>query len=189
MENNVLTTLAELCLRLRARFNAIDTIVDVFSTMQRAKQVLIFLPDKLEDFGIVRVFIADIRDAFPNAKITFVLRYNYITLLDRNIRDTISTLALRPEHITRFGFPTKQVIATIKKFNFEIALDLNHEFNLLSAHLCFISGAPLRICLSDKKRDPFFNFQVQANKNMKLENIYKNFIRYITLTESSPISA
>lgn len=188
MPKKFATTVAEYYLKLRAKLRPIDSVVDVFNTMEKAKQVLIFLPDKLEDFGTIRLYIPDLKIAFSNSQVTFVMRHNYFTLLEKTDRKSIDILAIKPEHISYFGLASPQLQEMVKKFHFNIVIDLNHDFNLISTHLSFVSHAPLRICLSDKRRDLFYNFQVQASENDRLELKYQKLIRYITLNREYPVN-
>ncbi|MCI0512545.1 hypothetical protein L0128_04980 [candidate division KSB1 bacterium] len=183
MSQKLFETITEHYLKLKARFKSMDSMVDIFSTLLQARCILICLPDKLEDFGVVRRFIPGVIQNFADAKITFLLRYNYINLLDRVERNRVELLTLKPENISTLGLADRQVINTVKKMNFQVAIDLNHEFNLVSAHLCFTSQAPLRICLMDVARDPFYNFQIQVNPQAQLDQKYEKLFKYISLKE------
>jgi hypothetical protein len=183
MSQKLIETVTEYYLKLKARFKSMDSMVDIFSTLLQARCILICLPDKLEDFGVARKFIPGIIENFVDAKITFLLKYNYINLLDRVERNRVELLTLKPENISTFGLPDRQVVNTVKKINFQVAIDLNHEFNLVSAYLCFTSRAPLRICLLNEDRDPFYNFQIQVNPQAQLDQKYEKLIKYISLKE------
>ena len=187
MSNKIIANCVELYFRIHARFNPLDSIVDIFSTIQRAEQILIYLPENLEDFGIVRLFISEIKDVFSNAKLTFIIRHNYITLLNPNDRKANDLLAIKPEHINSFGLPRNQITTTIKKIKFDVAVDFSNEFNILSSYICYLSKAPLRVCLSDPKRDAFFNFQIEVGKDAKLENKYHKLINYISFGKSQTL--
>lgn len=184
MQTTIIEKIFEFYLKLRLKFKSIDSIVDVFGTMQQAEQVLIFLPDKLEDFGIARHYLGQLRSAFSNAKITLVLRHNYITLLEDSDREAANILAFKSEHFTYFGLPGQKIVSSIKKLSSEIIVDLNYDFHLNSAYLGSICGSPLRICLSNKHREPFFNFQVEVNPQVKLDKKYQMLLRYITFRPS-----
>ena len=44
-------------LKITAKFRKSDHVVDVFGTLAEARSILVFMPDKLEDFGIARKFL------------------------------------------------------------------------------------------------------------------------------------
>ncbi len=188
MSQKVFENLAEFYLKFKVKSKTSQPVVDIFTTLVKAHQIFICLPEKLEDFGIARNYIRDIRNNFNNARITFLFNYNYFNLMDRNDRENSSLILLKPENINRFGLCNLQILEKIKKIKFEVAIDLNHEFNLMSAHLCYATNAPLRICLSNEKRDPFFNFQIQAGSNTLLDTQYRNLLKYISIKPAPSLS-
>lgn len=187
MPNKLILKGVDVYTRFYARLHPLDSIVDIFSTIQQAKQVLVYLPDNLEDFGVARLFVSEIRKYFSQARLTFITRNNYLTLLEPEDRKANNFLLLKPEHTNSVGLPGKLLVAEIKKYRSEVFIDFTHEFSLFSTFLCFLSGAPLRICLSDPKRDSFFNFQIEVGKDTKLENKYRKLINYISFRKSPTV--
>lgn len=188
MAQNFFYTLSSQYLKFAARFKSSEIQIDVFSSLEQAKNILICLPEKLEDFGVARNFTHILRENFSNSKITLLVKPNYVNLLNKIDREICCILSLKPEHITRFGLPDKKIIMTIKKMNFDLAIDLNYEFNLTSTYICFITGANLRICLKNKNRDPFFNFQVRTKFRESIESNYRSFIKYFTTSAEANIN-
>ena len=45
-------------------------------------------------------------------------------------------------------------------------------FNLASAYLTFLSGAPLRVGFASKFSEPFFNVEIDSSKSEFLERSY-----------------
>lgn len=184
MSNKLILKSVDLYIRFYARLHPLDSIVDIFSTIERANQVLVYLPDNLEDFGVARLFVAEIRKYFSQTRLTFIIRNNYLTLLEPEDRKASDFLLLKPDQTNSFGLPGKQLAAEIKNFRCDVFIDFTHEFSLFSTFLNYLSGAPLRICLSDPKRDSFFNFQIEVGKDTKLENKYRKLINYISFRKS-----
>lgn len=187
MIKKLIANCVEIYFRIHARLNPLDSIVDIFSTIQRAEQILIYLPDNLEDFGVVRLFVSDIKNVFSHAKLTFILRHNYITLLEPGDRQASDLLSIKMEHINSFGLPRKQITSAIKKIKYNVAIDFSNEFSILSSYICYLSKAPLRVCLSNPKRDAFFNFQIEVGNETKLENKYRKLINYISFRKSQTL--
>jgi ADP-heptose:LPS heptosyltransferase len=188
MSQKVFENLAEFYLKLKVKSKASQTVVDIFTTLVKANHIFICLPEKLEDFGIARNYIREIRNNFSEARITFLFNYNYFNLMDRNDRENSNLILLKPENINRFGLCNQPITQKVNKIKYEVAIDLNFDFNLMSAHLCYISNAPLRICLSNEKRDPFFNFQIQASTNTLLDTQYRNLLKYISIKPAPSLS-
>jgi ADP-heptose:LPS heptosyltransferase len=180
MLNKLIVKCVDLYIRIFARLHPLDSMVDIFSTIQRAEHILIYLPDNLEDFGVVRLFVSEIRNIFTNAKVTFIVRHNYFTLLDLGDRKGVALFSIKSEQINSFGLPRRQVIDAIQKIKYNVAIDLSNEISSLSSFVCYLSAAPLRICLNDPRRDAFFNFQIEVGKDTKLENKYRKLLNYIS---------
>lgn len=191
MAQNFFYDLSRIYLKIIAKFSLFNEPVDVFSTITQAKQILICLPDKIEDFGIARNFTTLFRVNFSHSKVTFLLKQNYVNLLNKIDRESCGILSLSQENITRFGLPSRQVLVAIKKVDFDLAIDLNNEFCITSTYTCLVSGAHLRICLGNKNRDPFFNFQIRTNPEDSIESKYRTFLKYLTINiksdEKNPI--
>jgi ADP-heptose:LPS heptosyltransferase len=164
-------------LKLQANLVKRNRIVDVFGTFTDAQSILIFMPDILEDFGIARKFIRTLTDSFPTAKLHFVMRSSFKSLLDSNLDYGTIFVADRDENY--MGLPKKDLKQRILATKFDIAIDLNNDFHLLSTYLCKISGAKLRICLDNRDREPFYNFYFRSQTHKNLEDKYKRFIQYL----------
>jgi ADP-heptose:LPS heptosyltransferase len=164
-------------LKLQAKFIKRNRIVDVFGTFDDAQAMLILMPDILEDFGIARKFIRTLTESFSKAKLHFVMRSSFKSLLDSNLNYGTIFVADRDENY--MGLPKKDLKQRILATKFDIAIDLNNDFHLLSTYLCQISGAKLRICFDNNDREPFYNFYFRSQTHKNLEDKYKRFIQYL----------
>ncbi|MBN1350971.1 hypothetical protein JXJ21_16240, partial [candidate division KSB1 bacterium] len=117
--------------------------------------------------------------------VTFLIKHNYVNLLNKIDREKCGILSLNEEHINRFGLPAKKVLDTVRRLEFNLVIDLNYDFNITSTYICYISGANLRICLWNKKRDPFFNFQITTKSDENIESKYRSFLKYLTINVKS----
>ena len=116
-------------LKLQAKLVKRIRIVDVFGTFADAQSMLIFMPDILEDFGIARKFIRTLTDSFSTAKLHFVMRSSFKSLLDGNLNYGTIFVADRDENY--MGLPKKDLKQRILATKFDIAIDLNNDFHLL----------------------------------------------------------
>ena len=162
MAQNFLQSLIRIYLKFVAKIRSSNEPVDVFSTISRAERVLICLPENLEDFGIARHFTTLFRTNFSHANVIFLVKQNYLNLLNKIDKEKCDILSVNGEHVSPLGLPSKNVIEKIKRMDLDLVIDLNYNFNLTSTYICIISGASLRICLDDKKKRSFFQF---SNKN------------------------
>jgi len=154
-----------------------DPAINIFLQLHQAKHVLICVPHKTDDFSIAQQYFNALGRAFPNAIISVLLHEDqalseFITIPHRIITIT-------PKHFTYWGFPHKRFLRTVKGKWFDVVIDLTPDFDFLSTFVCRASGSKLRICLSNTKRDPFFNFLIRTNPALPLERRYDTLIHYL----------
>ncbi len=164
-------------LKFSAKMKKRTDVVNFGSTLASAKSVLIIMPDNLEHFGIARNFIPEIKNNFSDAKLLFLTRENYHSLFEINQPHGIIFVA--DDDTNQLGLPKKKLQNKILATNFDIVIDLNVDFHLLSTYLCQISHAPLKICLDDQDREPFYNFCFRMNSQKNLEEKYQGLLKYL----------
>jgi len=171
-------------LKFSAKMRKSQDVVDFGSTLASAKSILIFMPDNLEHFGIARNFISEIKNDFASAKLTFLTRENYKSLLD--INQPHGTIFVTSDDISQFGLPKKNLQHKILATEFDIIIDLNFDFHLLSTFLCQISHAQVKICLDNQDREPFYNFSFRTGNQINVEENYRVLMKYLGVcTQSS----
>ena len=164
-------------LKIAAKFRKSDHVVDVFGTLAEAQSILVFMPDKLEDFGIARKFLKNLTDDFSNAKFHFVMRESYRSLLDGD--QNFGTIFVSDRDVNFMGLPKNVLKQKILATEYDIVIDLNDDFHLPTTVLCHKSRASLKICFDHDMREPFYNFYFRAQSNVSLNNKYKKLIQYL----------
>jgi hypothetical protein len=104
-------------------------------------------------------------------------RENYNSLLEINQPHGI--IFVTSDDVSQLGLPKKKLQNKILATNFDIIIDLNLDFHLLSTYLCQISHAPLKICLDDQNREPFYNFSFRMNSQKNSEEKYQGLLKYL----------
>lgn len=164
-------------LKLQAKFVKRDRVVDVFSTFTDARSIMILMPDILEDFGIARKFLRKLTESFSKAKLHLVMRSSFKNLLDGSLYH--GTIFVADRDANYMGLPKKDLKQRILATKFDIAIDFNNNFHLLSTYLSHLSGAKLRICLDHSDREPFYNFCFRSQPHKDLEDKYNRFVSYL----------
>ena len=164
-------------LKISVKFRKTDLVVDICGTLAEARTVLVFMPDKLEDFGIARKFIEKLIEDFKNAKFQFVMRESYRSLLNGN--QNFGTIFVADRDINFWGLPKKVLKQKILATTYDIVIDLNDDFYLPGTYLCLKSRASLKICFDHEMREPFYNFYFRARENVSLNTKYKKLIQYL----------
>ncbi|MCK5740154.1 hypothetical protein KAH55_13280 [bacterium] len=178
MPNQTLQNFATTYLKYHARIQKPEPLIDIFGQMRHAQKILVCLPENLADLEVASQHLSGIERCFENAHFTYIGNEALIAKLS----GTFNTLSYKPENISAFGLLSRQVMKDIKLLNAQVAIDLNRPFSLLCAHLCFQSGATLRISLEDENRDPFYNFQIQAGNACQLNQCYGKLTKYLSMT-------
>lgn len=178
MPNQTLQNFATTYLKYHARIQKPEPLIDIFGQMRQARKILVCLPENLTDLEVANQHLTELENCFENAHFTYVGTEKLIGKL----RGTFDTLSYKPENLNAFGLLSRQIMKNIKQLNAQVAIDLNRPFSLLCAHICFQSGATLRISLEDDNRDPFYNFQIQAGDACPLNQCYGRLTKYLSMT-------
>jgi ADP-heptose:LPS heptosyltransferase len=173
-------------LKFLAKFRIKPTVVNVFDTLAQARTILVLMPYELDDFAIALKNSDTAQDSFPEAKIVLVVRDSYKNLLNQSSK--YGTIFVAPKDVNLLGLPKKNIISELMASNYDIAIDLNHSFHLLSTYLCQKSGASLRICLESREREPFYNFSIRSANEEKLDNKYRNLFKYLKTKVEEPLA-
>jgi ADP-heptose:LPS heptosyltransferase len=76
------------------------------------------------------------------------------------------------EDLNWLRLPRQTMVDRIFDRQYEAVVDMHPAFNLPSAYLTHISGAPLRIGFASKYSEHFFNVEIDSSKSEFLERSY-----------------
>ena len=153
-------------LKLWLKLKHEDRIVHVNKILDNAESVMVCFPDGFEKGVGAHKVLPYIRERFPDSKITvFVSRINLEKV--RKSPHIDNFIAISEKDFKYVALPSRDLINRVRWIGFDVAIDLNPNFHLPTAHLCYRSGAKLRIGLSDRERTPFFNFEIVSMEDEK----------------------
>jgi ADP-heptose:LPS heptosyltransferase len=89
------------------------------------------------------------------------------------------------DDVTKWFTPRSGLVRRMKTVSFDIALDLNAQFSLVSAFLCKASRAPLRMSFAKERGERFFNVQFQSKVNNKQPRQYQGFVHCLQMFDRS----
>ncbi len=164
-------------LRLFAKFKKRTHIIDFASVLCTAKSFLIFMPDAANDFEIAKKFVEKLKQSYPAAHFVLFTKKDFESAISAQKQH--GTIFVTPEDINTFGLPKKNIQHRIMATDFDIVIDLNSDFNLISTFLCQKSSATLKICLDNRLREPFYNFYYRNNLKEEMDTKYRKFFSYI----------
>ena len=114
--------------KCRRALKNINTGLDFPVAVNMVKKVLVFLPKDLQLLEEANSFTQQLRQT-----------YNSWTV------DIFDVDKLKKEDYNRFKAPNHKIVENLKDGNYNLVIDLNKQFNLTSAYLAVMTGAPYRI--------------------------------------------
>ncbi len=162
-------------LQIGARLKDEPTVVDVPANLAAAKSIMVCAPRDPHAVAATSEFVRALRQVLPAASLLLVWQPANAGDLDASAADDVLTIAAKD--IGWHGLPKRWVVEQVDTSSFDLALDLSIDFDLVNAHLCRKSRAPLRACLFHPHRDPFFNLQVRTSSSMSIDNRYRALLR------------
>ncbi|MBD3288399.1 hypothetical protein GF337_06305 [candidate division KSB1 bacterium] len=165
-------------LRFFAHFKQKDKVISILDVLEQATKILIIMPTKLDDFGTALNYLPIVRDNFPKAKIDVLTLDIYRNLLHDN--SFYGMIFVESKSINIFGLPKRELVQRISTSDYDIAIDMNDHFSLIGTHICQKSGAKLRICLEESRRDPFCNVSFRSPERENLDTKYRKLFKYLT---------
>lgn len=161
--------------RLRKRAD----IVDIFGTLSEARTILVCMPYNQNAFGVAKKFVSNITSDFPNASFQFIIRNDFQNML--NGLTKYGTIIVADKDINVFGLPKNELVQKVFSTSYDIVIDLNDDFHLLSTYLCQKSSASLKICLDNRDRELFYNFYFRTQLHEDLESKYRKLVQYLNV--------
>lgn len=166
-------------LRLKFKMFQKHQAVDICQKLANAKKVLIYMPQKVEQFGAALKALERLRKARPKWKITVLSKMEMVSFIDTKLK--LDILPYSKNDINFAGLPRTALRQLIQKSNFDIALDLNLKFDIFVIALFNISNAPIRVCFNNNEKAPFHNVEIRVNQAESLTNKYNAMVKYITM--------
>jgi len=149
------------------RFNRFFTV---------AQDVLIILP---QSNGELSGEILDIiRFVTIHKKNLYLIhKKEFQNFLPTDIR--YASLTIKEEDKTKLGLPNSELIEKIKKYRFDLVIDLNQEVDIFSSALSNVPIANFRIGFVKNKADSFYNYQIP--KEINSEKSYRNLLNSLRM--------
>ncbi len=140
------------------------------------KSCIICLPREALSDGETKPVIERLQERFPQAKISVIALPNTNDIL---LDEQIGILKVKQEDINYLGLPKRSIINKIQELKADIAIDLSLAFVPISAYLCFLSGARIKIGFVVPGSDLVFNYQIAPNQHRTGVDRYQVLAQYI----------
>lgn len=180
MTKKIIGTFLRIKYKLFAKYPAINVV----KQLTRTEKVLIYMPNKIEEFGAALKSLENLRMIKPQWKITVITKLEMVSFIENKLK--VDVIPYSNEDLTFFGLPKDSIKKLFEKTAYDLALDLKQQFDILGVIFFQLSGAPLRVSFDSNEKSPFYNFGIRVNKAETLTNKYNAIIKYITMISSVP---
>jgi len=152
-----------------------DAVLEFTDAVRRSKRALVVLPGAAKDPSSLQWVIRYLVDRFAEGPLVIVVRQELSSWLTSDKRYEV--LSYGEADVGRWFTPGSGLLRKVKKSTFDIALDLNPEFDLFSAFVCRESRAPVRVGFAKENADIFYNMQIQVDKASGVAGAYRSLLR------------
>ncbi|MFQ6677689.1 MAG: hypothetical protein ACE5D0_05145 [Fidelibacterota bacterium] len=143
---------------------------------------LILLPKSPESSRAARMFTQSLQNAIGpqgHIQVRYIAKRINLEYVDTAINDRLITYS--DENINRWGLPEQSLLKIIFVSKPEVVIDLNLEFDPVSATIVQQSAAPMRIGFYNEENEKYFNILIDRNENEFIENGYKKIQQLLGL--------
>jgi ADP-heptose:LPS heptosyltransferase len=109
----------------------------------------------------VAPLVTMLRSRCPDENITIVVTEHGTEALEVLRRSPV--IRILPSEVSMVFLPSRAVIARVTQHTYDMAIDLNLDFQLPSGYICRESNARIRVGFVSRRADTFYNFQVQTS--------------------------
>ncbi len=142
----------------------------------KSKSVLVILPNEATKLSLAIVDI--LRFVVIHQKKMFLIHRNVL----RNYLPTdyeYASLIVRDTDKTKLGLPTVDFQKKIKKYSFDLVIDLNTENDIFASTTSNIPSSDFRIGFIKKNSDLFYNYQIPNEINS--EKSHRNLLNSLRM--------
>ena len=138
--------------------------------------VLVILPNNVNKLSVEVTEL--IRFIVIHKKKLFIIHKNLL----KNYLPTdyeYASLTIRDADKTKFGLPTAELAKKIKKYTFDLVIDLNTETDVFASAISNIPVANFRIGFVKSNSDLFYNYQIPSEINS--EKSHRNLLNSLRM--------
>jgi ADP-heptose:LPS heptosyltransferase len=157
-----------------------EPVIRFTESVSQAKRALVVLPEATKDITSVQWVVRNLAERFSDGTVTVMARSEQAAWLKVE-NGNVQVLPYSEDDVNTWFIPRRELLGKMKRSTFDVALDLNVSFTLMSAFLCRESKAPLRVSFAKSFADEFFNFQINTRSTNSLAVAYRNLMRCLEM--------
>jgi hypothetical protein len=144
--------------------------------------LLVLLPKKPEHSRMARIFIQSLQNAIgPEGRIQvrYIAMRRNLEFIDSSINDRLITYS--NEHLNRWGLPYKSFLEIVFSSQPDAVIDLNLDFDPVSATIVQQSNAPMRIGFYTEESEQYYNIMIDRKGSDYIEKGFLNIQQLLGL--------
>lgn len=144
--------------------------------------LLVLLPKNPEHSRLARIFIQSLQNAIgPEGRLSvrYIAMRRNLEFVDSSINDRLITYS--NEHINRWGLPYKSFLEIVFSSQPDAVIDLNLDFDPVSATIVQESNAPMKIGFYTEESEKYFNILIERKGSDYLEKGFRNIQQLLGL--------
>lgn len=153
--------------------NEIDHVQTLTQFFNGARNILLLLPVAYDNAAMASDAVSAILKNREDIHLTVVSSGTRETSLSTFLHSRV--IRTGPADLNRFFLPKKTLLQHVLDRSYDVAVDLNLDFVLLTAYICKASHAPVRVGCVHQTADTFFNVQLKFDASQASQIIFKQF--------------
>ncbi len=144
--------------------------------------LLVLLPKKPEHSRMARIFIQSLQNAIgPEGRIQvrYIAMRRNLEFIDSSINDRLITYS--NEHLNRWGLPYKSFLEIVFSSQPDAVIDLNLDFDPVSATIVQQSNAPMRIGFDNEESEEYYKIMIDRKGSDYIEKGFLNIQQLLGL--------
>jgi hypothetical protein len=144
--------------------------------------LLVLLPKNSDHSRKARMFIQSLQNAIgPEGRIQvrYIAMRRNLEFVDSSINDRLITYS--NEHINRWGLPYKSFLEIVFTTQPDAVIDLNLDFDPVSATIVQQSNAPMRIGFYTEESEKYYNILIDRKGSDYIEKGFRNIQQLLGL--------
>ncbi len=166
----------------RSRGKNVRTELGLRKEQEPISNILVILPKNPEHSAMTRIFIQSLQNAIgPKSRmqVRFVTMRQNLEYIDSAINDRLITYS--NEHVNRWGLPQKSFLDIVFTSRPHAVVDLNRDFDPISASIVQHSKAPMRIGFYSEEKEKYYNILIDGKDENYMDKGYQNIQQLLGL--------
>jgi len=116
-----------------------------------------------------------------SGKQILLIELNFKRGTEAMFSDTSNTVFVNPMHISWLGFPSREALLKINKYESDILINLDNSNMMTSRYICGLSNAKTRAGFYEEGYEDFYELMIEAPADLKLKSMLAAFEDYLNM--------